>query len=243
MVVQTLGEVPAELRVTPEQDERLAEQARRVGPADVVRLLELIAVALRAMKDGADARTQLELALVKAADAGLDPSVKALLARLERLEAAPAPRRRRPRRRARARRPRRPPPRAARPRRAAARAGRTAVAITAQVEGQPPVAAATTLPGAARGGQAEATARAEQAAAAVAPSSRPRPTGAGGRRRRGRRARRAGARAELLAAVELSPDALAELWPAVLEQPRRGGADARRRAPGRAPGRASATAS
>ena len=33
MVVQTLGEVPAELRVTPEQDERLAEQARRVGPA------------------------------------------------------------------------------------------------------------------------------------------------------------------------------------------------------------------
>ena len=29
MVVQTLGEVPAELRVTPEQDERLAEQARR----------------------------------------------------------------------------------------------------------------------------------------------------------------------------------------------------------------------
>ena len=31
MVVQALGEVPAELRVTPEQDERLAEQARRVG--------------------------------------------------------------------------------------------------------------------------------------------------------------------------------------------------------------------
>jgi DNA polymerase-3 subunit gamma/tau len=38
------------------------------------------------MKDGADARTQLELALVKAADPARDPSVKALMARLERLE-------------------------------------------------------------------------------------------------------------------------------------------------------------
>jgi DNA polymerase-3 subunit gamma/tau len=87
MVVQALGEVPAEIRVTPEQDERLAAQARAVGPADVVRLLELIAAALRALKDGADARTQLELALVKAAEPGHDPSTKALLTRIERLEA------------------------------------------------------------------------------------------------------------------------------------------------------------
>ena len=44
------------------------------------------------MKDGADARTQLELALVKAADPARDASHKALLARLERLErGAPAP--------------------------------------------------------------------------------------------------------------------------------------------------------
>ncbi|MGH2969768.1 MAG: DNA polymerase III subunit gamma/tau, partial [Solirubrobacteraceae bacterium] len=86
MVVQTLGEVPAELRITPEQDERLAEQARRVSPAAVVRLLELIAAALRAMKDGADARTQLELALLKAAAPSYDPTVKALLARIERIE-------------------------------------------------------------------------------------------------------------------------------------------------------------
>ena len=87
MVVQALGEVPAEIRVTPEQDERLAAQARTVAPADVVRLLELIAAALRALKDGADARTQLELALVKAAEPDHDPSTKALLARIERLEA------------------------------------------------------------------------------------------------------------------------------------------------------------
>jgi DNA polymerase-3 subunit gamma/tau len=91
MVTQALGEVPAELRVTPEQDERLAEQAQRVPAAAVVRLLELIAAALRAMKDGADARTQLELALLKAAVPGYDPSVKALLARIERLEGRSGP--------------------------------------------------------------------------------------------------------------------------------------------------------
>ena len=216
LVTQVLGEVPAELSVTPEQDERLAEQAGRVGGAELVRLLELIAFALRAMKDGADPRTQLELALVKAAKPDLEPSVKALQERIARLGAAPRPRaaaprdaaraadapqaaprraagapaagRAAPRRRAaapagraaprrgaappaagrlprrpaacrrapdaprhaRRRRPARPAPaarRASAPRRAAER-GSTAVAITAQVEGQPPVAASTTLPGA-----------------------------------------------------------------------------------------------
>ncbi len=88
LVVQTLGEVPAELRVTPDRDERLAEQAARVGGSDVVRLLDLLAAALRAVKDGADARTQLELALVKAAAPEVDPSARALMARIERLEGA-----------------------------------------------------------------------------------------------------------------------------------------------------------
>jgi DNA polymerase-3 subunit gamma/tau len=102
MVTQTLGEVPAELAVTEEQDERLREQAARVGPAEVHRLLDLLAAALRAMKDGADPRTQLELALLKAAQPAEDTSMRALLVRLERLErgftgngsapaAAPAP--------------------------------------------------------------------------------------------------------------------------------------------------------
>ena len=86
LVTQVLGEVPPELSVTPEQDERLAEQAGRVSGAELVRLLELIAFALRAMKDGADPRTQLELALVKAAKPDLEPSVKALQERIARLE-------------------------------------------------------------------------------------------------------------------------------------------------------------
>ena len=87
LIVKTLGEVPPELRVTPDRDERLAEQAARLRGADIVRVLDLLAVALRAGKDGADARTQLELALVKAAAPEVDPSTRALLARLERLEA------------------------------------------------------------------------------------------------------------------------------------------------------------
>src|SRR4051812_14303906 len=88
MVVQTLGgEVPPELQVTAEQDARLREQAARVSPTDVVRVLDLLAVGLRAMKDGSDARTQLELALVKAAVPKVDASAKALQSRLERLEA------------------------------------------------------------------------------------------------------------------------------------------------------------
>jgi DNA polymerase-3 subunit gamma/tau len=97
LVVGTLGEVPAELAMTPDRDARLAEQAARVPRGDVVRLLELIASAIEAIKAGAEARTQLELALVKAAAPKVDASTKALLARIERLAralgggAAPAP--------------------------------------------------------------------------------------------------------------------------------------------------------
>ena len=263
LVTQVLGEVPPELSVTPEQDERLAEQAGRVSGAELVRLLELIAFALRAMKDGADPRTQLELALVKAAKPDLEPSVKALQERIARLEGrgVAAGRDRRASRRGRPRAPR-PPPAARRPhrrrraverrgrsrrgragarrrlrrragaprrrlrrprpdragrrlaRRAPARPlrlrrawptprlagrrlrrhagrrapasppsphapdvvvspaegerGRTAVAITAQVEGQPAVAAATTLPGAGPVSAQAAQQVADDAAAAVA---------------------------------------------------------------------------
>jgi DNA polymerase-3 subunit gamma/tau len=88
LVVQTLGEVPAQLRITAERDARLADQARRLTGADTVRLLDLLAAGMRLSKDGADAQTQLEVALVKAAAPEVDPSTRALLARLERLEAA-----------------------------------------------------------------------------------------------------------------------------------------------------------
>jgi DNA polymerase-3 subunit gamma/tau len=205
MVVQALGEVPAELRVTPEQDERLAAQAKAVPPGDVVRLLDMIAAALRALKDGADARTQLELALVKAAEPAHDPTVKALLARIERLEAragsTPAP-----------------PPTGKAPSEPATAAGRTRVAVSAQVEDQPPVAAAATVPGTPDGGAPEAQAAAEEVAGEVskelATESDPAP------------AVTAVAVVEpdadapeptFAAGVELSLEAFADLWPAVLE--------------------------
>jgi DNA polymerase III subunit gamma/tau len=114
MVTQALGDLPAELRLTPELDERVVAQAKAVSPVDVVRLIDLIAAALRAMKDGADARTQLDLTLVKAAEPAHDPSAKALLARIERLEGrTPAP----------------PPPRD--PAEPATAAGRTRIAVAA----------------------------------------------------------------------------------------------------------------
>jgi len=92
LIVHTLGEIPSELALTPEADARLAAQAERVRHADVVRLLELIGSALESVRAGADARTSLELALVRAASPEVDASTRALLARIERLEGgAPAP--------------------------------------------------------------------------------------------------------------------------------------------------------
>jgi DNA polymerase-3 subunit gamma/tau len=86
LVVQTLGDVPRELSVTPDRDERLLAQAERLDRDAATRLLDLLAVGLEAMKNGADARTQLELALVKGAAPDVDASTRALLARLDRLE-------------------------------------------------------------------------------------------------------------------------------------------------------------
>jgi DNA polymerase III subunit gamma/tau len=86
MIVGTLGEVPAELSLTPESDAALAEQAAAIPPPVVVRLLELLGEALEAIRAGADARTRLELALVKASRPETDTSLRALLARIERLE-------------------------------------------------------------------------------------------------------------------------------------------------------------
>ena len=86
LVVQTLGEVPDELSLTPEADTALGAQADRVEHATVVLLLELLGEAMEGVRAGADARTRLELALVKAAKPPLDSSMRALLARIERLE-------------------------------------------------------------------------------------------------------------------------------------------------------------
>jgi DNA polymerase III subunit gamma/tau len=98
LTVQVLGELPPELRMTPERDHRLAEQAQALSETDAVRLLDLVSGALEATANGAQPRIQLELVLIKAAAPEIDPSTTALLARIERLESglqpvsdAPAP--------------------------------------------------------------------------------------------------------------------------------------------------------
>jgi len=86
LVVQTLGSVPPQIAMTADHDARLAAQAEVVPRAAAVRLLDLLAAAMKAVRDGADSRTQIELALVKAATPEVDAGTKALLARIERLE-------------------------------------------------------------------------------------------------------------------------------------------------------------
>jgi DNA polymerase III subunit gamma/tau len=88
MAVQILGEVPAEVRVTPERDARLLVQSQAMSGTDVVRLLDLVSAAMEATANGAQSRIQLELVLIKAADPQVDPGTTALLSRIERLEAA-----------------------------------------------------------------------------------------------------------------------------------------------------------
>jgi DNA polymerase-3 subunit gamma/tau len=86
LIVQTLDATPPELSLTPEYDERLRAQAAQTPAVAVIRLLDLLAQALIANRAGADPRTQLELATIRAARPDFDPSTAALAARVERLE-------------------------------------------------------------------------------------------------------------------------------------------------------------
>ncbi|MFT4034494.1 MAG: DNA polymerase III subunit gamma/tau [Patulibacter sp.] len=87
LVCCILGGVPAEVQLTADRDALLDDQARRIGRDQATRLLELLAEAMTAARDGADQRAMLELALVKAADPTVDPALRAVQARLARLEA------------------------------------------------------------------------------------------------------------------------------------------------------------
>ena len=91
LLVQHMHEVPDSLPVTEEARERLREQANQLPPATVVRLIDLLAVAVDDMRQGGDPRLPLELALVKVTRPASDLSRESLAFRLERLEeGAPA---------------------------------------------------------------------------------------------------------------------------------------------------------
>ncbi|HYA08992.1 MAG TPA: DNA polymerase III subunit gamma/tau, partial [Gaiellaceae bacterium] len=94
MLVQHMGEVPDSLPVTEETRERLRAQANQLGEPTVIRLLDLLAVAVDDMRQGGDPRLPLELALVKVTRPGSDLSRESVNYRLEQLEhrgPAPAP--------------------------------------------------------------------------------------------------------------------------------------------------------
>ena len=86
MLVQHIGEVPDTLPVTEETRERLREQANQLGTATVLRLIDLLHVAVEDMRQGGDPRLPLELALVKVTRASSDLSRESLAFRLEQLE-------------------------------------------------------------------------------------------------------------------------------------------------------------
>ena len=65
LLVQHMNEVPDSLPVTDEARERLREQANQLPAATVIRLIDLLAVAVDDMRQGGDPRLPLELALVK----------------------------------------------------------------------------------------------------------------------------------------------------------------------------------
>jgi DNA polymerase-3 subunit gamma/tau len=86
LLVQHMGEVPESLPVTEEARERLRSQANQLGEPAVIRLLDLLAVAVDDMRQGGDPRLPLELALVKVTRPGADLSRESVAYRLEQLE-------------------------------------------------------------------------------------------------------------------------------------------------------------
>jgi DNA polymerase-3 subunit gamma/tau len=86
LLVQHLGEVPDSLPVTEETRERLRAQANQLAEPTVIRLCDLLAVAVDDMRQGGDPRLPLELALIKVTRPGADLERESLAFRLEQLE-------------------------------------------------------------------------------------------------------------------------------------------------------------
>jgi DNA polymerase-3 subunit gamma/tau len=86
MLVQHMGEVPDSLPLTEETRERLRAQANQLGEPTVLRLCDLLAVAVDDMRQGGDPRLPLELALVKVTRPAADLERDSVAYRLEQLE-------------------------------------------------------------------------------------------------------------------------------------------------------------
>lgn len=95
LLVQYVGHVPESLPITEETKEALREQANQLPEPTVLRLIDLLAVALEDTRQGGDPRLPLELAIVKVTRPQADLSRESLAHRVELLEgrthAAPHP--------------------------------------------------------------------------------------------------------------------------------------------------------
>jgi len=86
LLVQHMGHVPESLPVTEETKELLRQQANQLPEPTVLRLIDLLAVALEDMRQGGDPRLPLELAIVKVTRPHADLSRESLAHRVELLE-------------------------------------------------------------------------------------------------------------------------------------------------------------
>ncbi len=86
LLVQHMGHVPDSLPVTEETKELLREQANQLPEPTVLRLIDLLAVAVEDTRQGGDPRLPLELALVKVTRPHADLSRESLAHRVELLE-------------------------------------------------------------------------------------------------------------------------------------------------------------
>jgi DNA polymerase-3 subunit gamma/tau len=87
LLVQHMGHVPDSLPVTEDAKDLLREQANQLPEPTVLRLIDLLAVAVDDIRQGADPRLPLELALVKVTRPYADLSRESLAHRVELLEA------------------------------------------------------------------------------------------------------------------------------------------------------------
>jgi DNA polymerase III subunit gamma/tau len=86
ILVQHLSHVPESVPVTEEAAGRLREQANQLPAATVVRLVDLLTVAVEDLRHGGDPRLPFELALVKVTRPNADLSRESLAHRVELLE-------------------------------------------------------------------------------------------------------------------------------------------------------------
>ena len=86
LLVQHIGHVPDSLPLTDDSRDRLREQSNQLPEPTVLRLIDLLAVAVDDQRQGGDPRLPLELALVKVTRPHADLSRESLAHRVEVLE-------------------------------------------------------------------------------------------------------------------------------------------------------------